>query len=431
MPRRRAFPSREFFRKAAALCAAGGLLAAGDVTFWARHSGGTSGFQFFAAAMAGDDDAGHRSKPPVNRDDDSKAGGSHHDGPPQHNGGHTGNAAGKHHQSSHGEGIPLGAHQTLSYDANRNMLKLHVKLGERQDGPLHLAPHDRHHQESAAWNLGSPHSGVPGEVANVHIRSIADVKEKEVGTFEALDRSVTPVAARYQSSMFERSSATTIISKTRLPIGLPAFRQNEVLAVGMDPASIARVEALGFQADPLMNSEAGDHAIVRFTVPPGLDAVRGQELLSQEMPGQRFELNKVYRLYRATARDEPVTLNKSLPATVPGSATTCAADRCFARGVIGWKDTLAPCARGLKVGVIDTDIDEFTPLSQAAEFIGSISVPTGARRRQTGTGRRSCLCWPEVPLGIRQGLFLMRNSSPPIFSIPMSAARWQPIRSAF
>ncbi len=134
-----------------------------------------------------------------------------------------------------------------------------------------------------------------------------------------------------------------------------------MLAVGADQASIDRAQALGFKADPLINSEASDHTIVRFTVPPGLDAIRGQDLLSKELPGQRFELNRVYRLYRASAREEPVTLDRSLPPTVPGNIPTCAANRCFAREVMGWKDTLSQCARGLKVGVIDTDIDEAHP----------------------------------------------------------------------
>ena len=49
-----------------------------------------------------------------------------------------------------------------------------------------------------------------------------------------------------------------------------------------------------------MNSEASDHTIVRFTVPPGLDAIRGQDLSRKELPGQQFELNRVYRLYRAS-----------------------------------------------------------------------------------------------------------------------------------
>ena len=125
------------------------------------------------------------------------------------------------------------------------------------------------------------------------------------------------------------------MAKTSVPIGGLSFLPNEVLAVGADQASIDRAQALGFKADPLMNSEASDHTIVRFTVPPGLDAVRGQDLLSRELPGQRFELNRVYRLYRASAREEPVTLDRSLPPTVPGNTPTCAANRCFAREVIG------------------------------------------------------------------------------------------------
>ncbi len=332
--------------------------------FWAQPTGSAGGF--FAAAVAGENDDGQHSKPPANGDDASKAGSPHHDALPQHSGGHAGNGGGKHHASSHGEGIPLGPHQTLSYDANRNMWHWHLKLGEHHDGPR-LAPHSsnhldgRNHNESAAW-FGITHPREPKELTNVYIRNLADDKSKQGQTALALDKSLTPVAARYQSSVFERrEEATTVMIKSRLPIGGLSFMPNEVLAVGMDPASIERAEVLGFKADPLINSEASDHTIVRFTVPQGLDAVRGQELLSRELPGQRFELNRVYRLYRASAREEPVTLDKSLPATAPGNASTCAANRCFAREVIGWKDTLAPCARGLKVGVIDTDIDESHP----------------------------------------------------------------------
>ena len=211
-----------------------------------------------------------------------------------------------------------------------------------------------------AVNVGGHLADPQGKVAtDTYIRSITESKEGQ--TVLTLDKSVTPVAARYQSSMFERSEATTVMAKTSVPIGGLSFLPNEVLAVGADPASIERAEALGFKADPVLTSEASDHTIIRFSVPPGLDAVRGQDLLSKELPGQRFELNRVYRLYRASAREEPVTLDKALPATAPGNTPTCAANRCFAREAIGWKDTLAPCAKGLKVGVIDTDIDESHP----------------------------------------------------------------------
>ena len=155
----------------------------------------------------------------------------------------------------------------------------------------------------------------------------------------------------------------TVVGNTKFAIGDLAFMPNEVLAVGLDPASIERVEALGFRADPqALASEASDHSITRFTVPPGLDAVRGQDLLSRELPGHRFELNNVYRLYRAAVREgEPGIPDKDKPTTPPGNTSRCGADHCFAWQVIGWKETLAPCARGLKVGVIDTDIDEAHP----------------------------------------------------------------------
>jgi len=155
----------------------------------------------------------------------------------------------------------------------------------------------------------------------------------------------------------------TVVGNTKFAIGDLAFMPNEVLAVELAPASIERVEALGFRAYPqALASKASDHIITRFTVPPGLDAVRGQDLLSRELPGHRFELNKVYRLYRAAVREgEPGIPDKDKPATAPGNTSRCGADHCFAWQVIGWKETLAPCARGLKVGVIDTDIDEAHP----------------------------------------------------------------------
>jgi hypothetical protein len=151
----------------------------------------------------------------------------------------------------------------------------------------------------------------------------------------------------------------------------PTFMPNEVLAVGLDRASMKRAEALGFKADPqaipsaepqAIMPKADDHAITRFIVPPGLDALQGLKLLRKELPGRRFELNKVYRLYHAAVgQDKPAVLDKDKAAPDRGAPSRCEADHCYARKAIGWKETLAPCARGLKVGVIDTGIDQAHP----------------------------------------------------------------------
>ncbi len=368
MPRRRAIASHKCLRKAAILSLATGVVLSGDCNFYERLFSGQSGLGFFAAALAGEDDGGHHPKHPASVDPASK-------GADSHNGGHAGSGPGRHNAHSHGEGIPLGSHQaSVSYDASRNMMKLHLPLGGQHES--HSVLHAGHQLGSMAMSVGGAHGDPQGKVAtDTYIRNITENKDGQ--TVLALDKSVTPVAARYQSSMFDRGEATTIMAKTSVPISGRSFLPNEVLAVGADPASIGRAEALGFKADPIMSSEAGDHTIVRLTVPSGLDAIRGQDLLSSALPGQRFELNRVYRLYRASAREEPVTLDKSLPATVPGATPTCAANRCFARSAIGWKDTLSPCAKGLKVGVIDTDIDEAHPAFQGRHIQRFDFAPDG------------------------------------------------------
>ena len=284
---------------------------------------------------------------------------------------------------------------SVSYDANRNMMKLDFKIG---GGEHHDRLEFEHHRFESNPNRQEPgshrrHEHECGAERNHdryfhdherrkfdhHLRDVMD-GWKERDSIEVLNQSVNSIATSNSFALrndtpvestaksLERTAPAqqrdrTVAGNTRFAIGDLAFIPNEVLAVGLDPASIKRAEALGFSADPqAIASKASDHIITRFTVPPGMDAVRGQDLLSRELPGHRFELNKVYRLYRAAVReDEPGIQDKDKPTTTPGDTSRCGADRCFAWQAIGWKETLARCARGLKVGVIDTDIDEAHP----------------------------------------------------------------------
>ena len=295
---------------------------------------------------------------------------------------------------------------SVSYDPSRNMMKLDFKFGwEKHHDLLESAPHRpepeprrlepgthrRHEHEYAAWGIhaGYFHDHERRKFDN-YLRNFLD-GWKERNSVEALNQSVNSIAtskalaqqndtpANFAAASYESSASTqqndtpvestaksygrsafaqrresAVVGNAKLAIGNSAFMPNEVLAVGLDPASIERAKALGFLADlQAIALKASDHTITRLTVPPGLDAVRGQELLTRELPDHRFELNKVYRLYRAAVREEkPGQPDKGKPAT---------AECCFAWRVIGWKETLAPCARGLQVGVIDTDIDEAHP----------------------------------------------------------------------
>ncbi len=230
---------------------------------------------------------------------------------------------------------------SVSYDAEKKMMKLGLKIGgdrhEKMHPPLrNPQPGDREHEL----------------ISEAFLHNIQTDESHEAPTAAALEKAIGPVAMRYQEGTKPLSAATTIFAKTRFAIAGGTFAQGEVLGVGLDPETIEHARSLGFAAEP----PVGTDEVVRLTVPPGLDAQRGMQMLNHEFPGHQFELNKIYRIYRAQMRDEAGPSVKSPP---PGEK--CAGDRCFAREAIGWKDVLGACASGLKVGVIDTVIDFGAP----------------------------------------------------------------------
>jgi hypothetical protein len=291
----------------------------------------------------------------------------------------------------------------VSYDASRNMMKLDLKIGwgerrDRLEPSHHGSEHDHHgqHGYEPGQERHRPHEHEHDHLHHhdhhdhCHHRDHHDRchhhkkhdhddwKEEDLTPYlnpiaanftPRSDPTVDSIAAKDPAPANDKRPASAQqngkagVEATKFTIGDLNFMPNEVLAVSLDPASIARAEAMGFKADPnAIVSKASGHAITRFTVPPGLDAVRGQALLSRELAGHRFELNMVYRLYRAALNeDKPGVPDKDKAAPLPGKPSRCEADHCAARQAIGWKETLAPCAQGLKVGMIDTDVDEGHP----------------------------------------------------------------------
>ncbi len=299
---------------------------------------------------------------------------------------------------AHASGGDYGLNSgNVSFDAGRNMMKFDFKIGggERRGGldsqhhelePEHHWRHEHdfeflHDRERRkldhdlrhfmdGWKHGHPIEAPAPSIPIAPAPSIPMAPAPSIAVVPQSDTTVDSLASRDatatsngRSAPAQQNDRAAVDGNARFTIGNSTFMPNEVLAVGLDPASLERAKALGFRADPqAVVSEATNYIITQFTVPPGLGAVRGRVLLTRELPGRRFELNKVYRLYRAAMSEEkPGLQDKDKPAPPPGKPSRCGEDRCFARQAIGWKETLAPCARGLKVGVIDTDIDEAHP----------------------------------------------------------------------
>jgi hypothetical protein len=299
----------------------------------------------FPKAMAWDGDENRRTHWGRHDRDDDGDGKKRGDNEPRRSGRNDDN--GRHFR---GNDSPFdGKGNAFHVDANRRMLGLRFKVGrERPDGNHH-APYFARRHEGMHWDLHhhvGEHEG--GPISAAFVKNIQHDEAHHPHTEQALEKAVTPVARRYAEGTKPLSVGTTIFAKTRFAIGGSEHAHHEVLAVGLDPQSIERAKALGFQAD----APIGTDEVIRLTVPPGTNALRAREILSHEFPGQQFELNKYYRVYRAQMRDEAGPSVKSLP-----PEEKCSEDRCFARAAIGWKDELGFCASAVKVGVIDTAFD--------------------------------------------------------------------------
>ena len=152
------------------------------------------------------------------------------------------------------------------------------------------------------------------------------------------------------------------------------FVPREVLALDLSKASIARIRELGF--DLSVSSPSGDGSALTTLVAPGtLGALEALALLRKELPAEHFQLNRLYQPYRLQAGEEHAA--EGTEAAKAGKATPCTNDKCYARSAIQWTDSFAECARGVAVGVIDTDVDLQHPTFAGQKIARKSFLPGG------------------------------------------------------
>ncbi len=188
------------------------------------------------------------------------------------------------------------------------------------------------------------------------------------------------------------------------------YSHTEVLAANLSPAGAARARALGFQVSgpgPGHGPGAGPGSgfghgpgpgpggIAVMTLPPGLDPAQGMRLLQQNLPGERFQVNNLYRVYQPAMKQD----GEGRPArlAIPGEIK-CGGDRCYAQEAIHWKDRFSSCARNVKIGVIDTGFDLRHPAFRNQKITQRAFLPAGKSPASTwhGTGVLALLAgWPD------------------------------------
>ncbi|HEX5957770.1 MAG TPA: S8 family serine peptidase, partial [Hyphomicrobiaceae bacterium] len=129
--------------------------------------------------------------------------------------------------------------------------------------------------------------------------------------------------------------------------------------------------------------------ITHLTPPAGLNAVSAREQLFELLPEEGFTLNRIYSPYRPGAGR--LSSGRSVPAAQGGGG--CSSERCFGSALIGWRSSLAACARNARVGIIDTGFDERHPAFAGLRYDYREFLPTGRAKAsaQHGTGVLSLL----------------------------------------
>jgi subtilisin family serine protease len=183
------------------------------------------------------------------------------------------------------------------------------------------------------------------------------------------------------------------------------FKPNEVLAVDLDAAKLARALKRNFKVIEKIEYPALGFNLTRLATPDTQNAIIGRTTLHEELPSDGFGLNHIYAAGRVTTAvpsgTDPGGGGKAPPVpSIPSPgfngdrrAGACAPDRCFGLSVINWQPQLAACARGVKIGIIDTGVDKSHPAFAGVHFQHETFIPRNAKKppNHHGTGVFSLL----------------------------------------
>lgn len=186
------------------------------------------------------------------------------------------------------------------------------------------------------------------------------------------------------------------------------FRQNEVLAVNLKAAGLARALQRNFKVIEKVEYPALGFSLTRLATPDTQNAIIGRSTLYEELPSEGFGLNHIYAAGRMSGTvpsggadaGGSVKTAMAVPSNPPPNANVdrratgaCTPERCFGVSAINWQPQLAACARGIKIGIIDTGVDANHPAFAGVHFKHVDFVPSNSKKPSNhhGTGVFSLL----------------------------------------
>jgi hypothetical protein len=161
------------------------------------------------------------------------------------------------------------------------------------------------------------------------------------------------------------------------------LKGGELLVSNMSESARRSAVARGFQIGGTQSVSTLGGLLTSLTLPADMSSLEARAFLRDAAPEASISVNHRYRLY--VPSKEETSDDSAEEARANGG---CVSERCYGPSMIGWKARLAKCARGVRIGVIDTGIDMTHPALRHHQInIGKIS-PAGkvASTELHGTG---------------------------------------------
>lgn len=188
-----------------------------------------------------------------------------------------------------------------------------------------------------------------------------------------------------------QSSVTVAKPKVRLPRGLgpvvvpelSEIKSKVLLGVDLGTVELGKLRELGFKE--LGSSDVGIGRVTELAVPEGYNALGARDLASRQLPGQAFTYSVRYHLVPEGMKPSGIPDEPFIAGNIP---RPCAGDRCYGPQLVDWQSRLSSCAKGVKVGVVDTAVDIDHPaLGRMRAKLGSFgSGSVASERVWHGTG---------------------------------------------
>jgi len=164
---------------------------------------------------------------------------------------------------------------------------------------------------------------------------------------------------------------------------LPTIVHNEILVSNLTATTLQRAMDRGFQVKDSRTFRILNTTITDLTLPSDMTLADARAFLGQL--DAAVSPNRYYRLHPSSAQEEGGYHRSPQPARETGG---CRSDICYGATTIGWAPELGSCARGLKIGVIDTGYDYTHPSFKGRQINFGTFGPAarGNRADLHGTG---------------------------------------------